>query len=149
MKFAITINKPCSRGAQSPRLPGTPAERRGYSGCGGFTLAELLAALMFMAIVVPVAVEALRIAGLAGEVAARKTVAARVAERALNESLVTGNWNQSQQSGSVTEDGVEYRWTLRNERWPQDEMQLLTTEVRFNAQDKEQSVKLSTLVDSQ
>ena len=115
----------------------------------GFTLAELLAALMFMAIVVPVAVEALRIAGLVGEVAARKAVAVRVAERTLNESLVTGNWNQAQQNGATTENGVEYRWTLRNERWPEDVMQLLTAEVRFNAQDREQSVRLSTLVNSQ
>jgi len=122
----------------------TPIHRR-----DGFTLAELLAALMFMAIVVPVAVEALRIAGLVGEVAARKAVAVRVAERMLNESLVTGNWNQAQQNGAATENGVEYRWTLRNERWPEDAMQLLTAEVRFNAQDREQSVRLSTLVNSQ
>ncbi|MBM3860106.1 MAG: hypothetical protein FJ395_10690 [Verrucomicrobia bacterium] len=114
----------------------------------GFTLAELLAALMFLAIVVPVSVGALRIAGLAGEVAARKAVAARVAERVLNESLVMGNWNRSQQSGAITENGVEYRWTLLNERWPVDEMQLLTAEVSFNAQDREQSVRLSTLVNS-
>lgn len=126
----------------------TSIHKRDVRNCGGFTLAELLAALMFLAIVVPVSVGALRIASLAGEVAARKAVAARVAERVLNESLVMGDWNRSQQSGAITENGVEYRWTLLNERWPVDEMQLLTAEVSFNAQDREQSVRLSTLVNS-
>ena len=38
----------------------------------GFTLAEVLAALVFMAILIPVALEGLSIASRAGEVAARK-----------------------------------------------------------------------------
>ena len=45
-----------------------------------FTLAEVLAALLFMAIVIPAAIEGLHIASLAGTVAARKGEAARVAQ---------------------------------------------------------------------
>src|SRR5215469_14289664 len=58
-----------------------------------FTLAEVLAAMLFLAIVIPAALEALHVAGLAGEVAARKGAAARLADRLLNESIVTTNWN--------------------------------------------------------
>src|SRR5216684_819976 len=58
-----------------------------------FTLAEVLAALLFMAIVIPVALEGMHVASRAGSVAVRKREAARVAERILNESLVTTNWN--------------------------------------------------------
>ena len=43
-----------------------------------FTLAEVLAAMLFLAIVIPAAVEALHVASLAGEVAARKGAAARI-----------------------------------------------------------------------
>jgi type II secretory pathway pseudopilin PulG len=114
-----------------------------------FTLAEVLAALMFMAIVIPVVVQALTTAALAGEIAVRKGVAARVADRILNESIVTMNANQSAQNGTVTEGALEFRWTLSTEKWPQDSMQLLTAEVKFSAQGKEYSVKLSTLADSQ
>jgi type II secretory pathway pseudopilin PulG len=114
-----------------------------------FTLAEVLAALLFMAIVIPVAVQALTTAALAGEIAVRKGVAARVADRILNESIVTMNANQSAQNGTVTEGALEFRWTLSTEKWPQDSMQLLTAEVKFSAQGKEYSVKLSTLADSQ
>lgn len=119
---------------------------------GGFTLAEVLAALLFMAIVVPVAMEGLHIASLAGAVAERKGEAARIAERVLNESLITTNWNQSMQSGSTIEGQREFRWTLRSDPWNQDPaqsvMRQLSVEVHFTAQNKEYSVKLSTLVDT-
>jgi type II secretory pathway pseudopilin PulG len=118
----------------------------------GFTLAEVLAALLFMAIVVPVAMEGLHIASLAGAVAQRKGEAARIAQRVLNESLVTTNWSQSLQSGTTIEGQRQFRWTLRSAPWSQDPAQSvlrqLSVEVTFTAQNREYAVKLSTLVDS-
>jgi len=113
-----------------------------------FTLAEVLAALVFMAIVIPVAMQGLSIASRAGAVAERKREAARVAERLLNESVVTTNWNQSTQSGVVQELDREYRWKLRSERWTESTMQLLSVEVTFPVQGKDYAVQLSTLVES-
>lgn len=113
-----------------------------------FTLAEVLAAMMFMAIVIPVVVEALHIASVSGEVAVRKAEAARVADRILNESIVTTNWNQSA-AGKVTENGREFRWTLRTEYWsPDSAMQLLTAEVEFSAQGRTYSVRMNTLANA-
>src|SRR2546423_5780871 len=86
----------------------------------GFTLAEVLAALLFMAIVIPVAVQGLRIANLAGEVAVRKGEAARVAERVLNESLITTNWNKSSLSGRLAEGRHQFGWSVRNDPWTQE-----------------------------
>jgi hypothetical protein len=117
-----------------------------------FTLAEVLAALLFMAIVVPVAMEGLHIASLAGAVAQRKGEAARIAQRVLNESLVTTNWSQSMQSGTTIEGQRQFHWTLRSDSWTQDPAQnvlrQLSVDVTFTAQNREYSVKLSTLVDS-
>jgi type II secretory pathway pseudopilin PulG len=117
-----------------------------------FTLAEVLAALMFMAIVIPVAIEALHIASLAGAVAERKGEAARVAQRILDESLVMTNWNQSVQSGSTTEDQRQFRWTLRNDAWNEDpnqtEIRQLSVEVVFTAQNRDYTVRMTTLVDN-
>ena len=115
----------------------------------GFTLVEVLAALLFLAIVIPTAVEALHVATLSGEVAIRKGAAARVADRVLNESIVMTNWNTGTQSGTVTEGVEDYNWTLTSQTWPQDSMQLLTVEVHYPAQGKDYSVKLSTLADPQ
>ena len=118
----------------------------------GFTLAEVLAALLFMAIVVPVAMEGLHLASLAGSVAQRKSEAARIAQRVLNESLITTNWNQSVQSGTTLQGQREFHWTLRSDPWNQDPAQnvlrQLSVEVMFTAQTRQYSVKLATLVDS-
>jgi type II secretory pathway pseudopilin PulG len=119
---------------------------------GGFTLAEVLAAMLFMAVVIPVALEGLSIASRAGEVAVRKGEAALVAERVLNECLVATNWNQAVQSGTVRQGIRDFRWTLRNEPWNEDftrpEMRLLSVEVIFTAQGRDCVARLSTLVDS-
>ena len=115
----------------------------------GFTLAEVLAALLFMAIVIPVAVQGLRVASLAGTVADRKTQATRVAERIINETLVTTNWSKSVQNGTMTDGDREFRWTLRNETWSQDgnlyAPKLLTVVVSYSVQSLDYSVRLSTL----
>jgi type II secretory pathway pseudopilin PulG len=117
-----------------------------------FTLAEVLAALVFMAILIPVALEGLSIASRAGEVAARKSEAALVAERVLNESVVTTHWSATVQNGTVRQGIRDFRWTLRNDPWDKDPNQtairLLSVEVIFPAQGRDYSVRMSTLVDS-
>ena len=125
---------------------GTPTNKNRVAA---FTLAEVLAALLFLAIVIPTAVEALHIASLAGEVAARKGAAARVADRILNESLVTTNWSGGMQSGTVTEGILDFKWKLTSQNWPADSMELLTAEVTYSAQGKDYTVRLSTLANSQ
>ena len=130
--------------------------RLGQAGAGrhtaAFTLAEVLAALLFMAIVIPAAVEGLHIASRAGTVAERKGEAARVAQRLLTESLVTTNWNQSVLSGTLVEGRRQFRWTMHNDPWNRDPNQnvirQLSVEVIFTAQNRDYSVRLSTLVDS-
>jgi type II secretory pathway pseudopilin PulG len=130
----------------------TNRSRSSLAQSRAFTLAEVLAALLFMAIVVPVAVEGLHIASLAGAVAERKGEAARVAQRLLEESLVTTNWNQAVQRGDITEGQRQFRWTLRSDPWNQDPnqnvMQQVSVEVFFTAQNREYSVRMSTLVNS-
>jgi type II secretory pathway component PulJ len=118
----------------------------------GFTLAEVLAALLFMAIVIPAAIEGMHVASLAGTVAARKGEAARVAQRLLAENLVSTNWNQSVQGGTLTEGQREFNYTIHSDPWNQDPSQnvilQLTVEVKFTAQNRDYSVRMSTLVDS-
>jgi type II secretory pathway pseudopilin PulG len=160
MKFGIPTNKnflaPYSWERRRPAgesqgfAPGnTPARRWRsqvlHSRESAFTLAEVLAALLFLAIVIPAAVEALHLASLAGVVAARKGAAARVADRILSESLVLTNWNTGTQNGTVTEGAQEFRWTLTSQNWPVDAMELITAEVKYSAQGRDYSVKLCTL----
>ena len=116
-----------------------------------FTLAEALAALTFMAILIPVALEGLHLASRAGEVAARKSEAVLVAESVLTENVIGTNYTQSTQNGTTRQGLHDFRWTLRNEPWNQDatlsKMRLLSVDVIYLAQGRDYSVHLSTLVD--
>jgi type II secretory pathway pseudopilin PulG len=112
----------------------------------GFTLTEVLAALVFMSIVIPVAIMGLRTASLAGVVAQRKVLAARVAERLINETVVTRQWTQSVRKGTVFEGPYQFQWYLHNELWKRDSMRQITAQVDFTAQGSVYSVVLTTLV---
>jgi len=101
-----------------------------------------------MAIVIPVAVEGLRIANRAGQVALRKDVASRVADRVLNELLVTDQAQSGSRNGVVQEGFQEYRWSVRVEPWSEDAMRLVNVEVVFPVQGQDYDVHLSTLISS-
>ena len=111
----------------------------------GFTLAEVLAALVFMAIVIPVAVQGLQIASRAGEMGIRKAAAARVANRLLNEMVVAQQSGASPR-GTHQEGALTYQWQVRNEPWPMDSMRRLTINVTYSVQGSDYDLELSTLV---
>jgi len=71
-----------------------------------FTLAEVLAALMFMAIVIPVALEGMHVAALAGAVAQRKGEAARVAQRIL--ALTAAIWHNDNIGATTRRSLIAY-----------------------------------------
>ncbi len=144
-QWRVTGDRNASVARRGNSCPPSPVPRR----VSAFTLAEVLAAMLFLAIVIPVAVEALHVSSLAGEVAARKGAAARIADRILNESLVTTNWTGSAQSGVMSEGALDFDWTLTPETWPKDSMEMLTVKVDFQAQGRPYSVSLSTLANSQ
>src|SRR5688572_22629488 len=103
----------------------------------GFTLVEVLAALVFMGILLPVTMEAVRVASRAGQVGERKAAATRVAERVLNELIVTNGLKQTSGSGQIEERQRSYKWTLRSEPWREDQMELVTITVTYEVQGKD------------
>ena len=128
-----------------PSIHSLPAVKRGPAA---FTLIEVLAALTLMAIVIPVAVDGMRLSNLAGQVGQRKAVAGRIAERVLNESIVTGQLRGATQNGVVREGAQQYQWAIRSEPWSQDAMRLVTVQVTYPVQGRDYEVRLSTLVDN-
>jgi len=115
----------------------------------GFTFVEILAAMLFMAIVIPVTVEGIMIANRAGVAAERKRVAAGLADMLLTEKVVTEEWRDGEQQGDFGEDWPEYNWVLRNETWEEEGMRLISVEVQFLVQGRDYSVSLSTLVEEE
>ena len=113
----------------------------------GFTFAETLAAMLFMAIVVPVMVQGMTVASRAGLVAERQREAVELADRLLTELVLTGDWRDSESEGDFGEDWPGYRWVLSDREWEEDTMLVVSVEVFFKVRGREHSLELTTLVD--
>jgi type II secretory pathway pseudopilin PulG len=107
----------------------------------------VLAAMLVMAIVIPVALQGVSIANRAAMLGQRKAAAMRVAERMLNELFITGQLNQSTASGSVTEGDTTFPWTMQTTTWPLDAMTEVTVNVTFTVQGNNYNISASTLFD--
>ncbi len=145
----------------------TPRPSAAKSPAGAFTLAEVLVALGFIAIITPVVVSGLKLASVAGEVSQRKALAMRLAERVMNETIVTGQWNATGQTITEQAGSLPLRYTIRNEPWTAlgnitavntanginqsyvnaNNLHLLSVDVSFPAQGQTYTVHLSTVVD--
>jgi type II secretory pathway pseudopilin PulG len=112
-----------------------------------FTLVELLAAMAFMAVLLPVVMRGIAIANRAGQVAQRKAIAARIADRVLAEYVVNSQASRSAQRGVVEEGPYEFRWNISVEGWRDDNnMRVATAEVTYPVQGRDYSVATSTLI---
>ncbi len=116
-------------------------------GVGGFTLAEILAALLFMAIVIPVAMQGVSVASRAGILGQRKAAAMRIAERVLDETIATGGDVTAAANGTITDGEFSYPWTLKSDQWPEGSMTQLTVTVTFELQGNQFDIRASTIVD--
>ena len=117
------------------------------SSAAGFTLAEVLAALALLAIVVPVAMEGVSLASRAGALGQRQAAAARVAERVLGEYVATGRTETGAETGSAVEGGLTYTWRLERTPWAADPLEEVTVQVTFDVQGQPRNLSLSTLLD--
>ncbi len=114
----------------------------------GFTFPQVLAAMIFLGIVLPTAIQGILTAARAGEVAERKRTAAALADPMLTGLIVTGDWIESADEGDFGEDWPGYRWELAAEPWEEDIVYQVDLCVFYMAQGKEYSVTLSTLVEN-
>ncbi len=128
----------------------------------GFTLVEILASLLFLAIAVPAIVGALGVASRASEIAERSSVAGNLAENKLNELLIGDAWQSvAQPGGDFGTDYPNYHWRMATQTWAGNTTNTGTTsasalgastltelsiEVFYPVQGSEHSVRLTTLV---
>src|SRR5688500_7916809 len=87
---------------------------------GAFTLADVLAALLFMAILIPVTMHGVSVASRAGILGQRKATAMRIAERVLDEQILSGQMATATPYGSIVEGDTNYAWTMKSDPWPED-----------------------------
>jgi hypothetical protein len=99
-----------------------------------------------MAIVIPIALQALSVSARAGDIAARRPMAERLAEQLLNEAIVNRKTNVGVNKGTREQEGVSFEWVVKTDIWSRESMRLLTAEVSYRVQGREHSAALSTLV---
>jgi prepilin-type N-terminal cleavage/methylation domain-containing protein len=131
---------------KSSPTPRTEARR----GAPGFTLVEVLAALLMMAIIIPISLQGMTIISRAAVMGQRKAAAMRVAERVLNEQLAVVTQGQAiptTGSGTESEGGMDYSWNMTTTVWPQDTMTQMTVRITFTSQGHSYDMSLSTLYD--
>jgi type II secretory pathway pseudopilin PulG len=113
-----------------------------------FTLVEVLAAMFFLAILIPTVLNALTLSNRASVIAERTDIAAQLAENKLNELLIdtTTNSSSGDTRGDFGDDWPGYRWELTRTNWDSSSsMTELDISVYFTVQGREHSVRLSTL----
>lgn len=115
----------------------------------GFTLIEVLACLLFIAITLPVATNAILTANRLGALAVRTRQAVQQGDAILNQLIATGEWQDGVTSGDFGEEWPDTTWELFVETWAEESVisvTQLTLEVTFYSQDQEHVVELVTLV---
>jgi len=109
-----------------------------------FTLIEVLATLVLLGIILPVAMRGISMA-LAASSHARHTAEATVlAQAKLNDLLIEGTWTQSNVSGDFAPDHPEYHWVCQSEQRDYS-LDQVTVTVTWNERGQERSLNLSTL----
>jgi prepilin-type N-terminal cleavage/methylation domain-containing protein len=113
----------------------------------GFTLVEILATFVLMAIILPVAMSGISMAAKLASQAKHRVEAASLAQQKLNELVLSGDYENGDQEGEVSGDTTLYLWRLDVLDWEEeDAMQQLDLSVTWEtAGGGENTVTLSTL----
>jgi general secretion pathway protein I len=132
---------------------------RKNAGRRGFTLVEVLAALVLLAIVLPAAMRGATLASAAASKAQKRTTAVGLASSRLQELLATGQYESGNLSGDFADYGQQfqsYRWDAQLSNWNQtgfnvqdlgtQTLQQLDLRVSWRGRDGDQSLTLTTLV---
>jgi general secretion pathway protein I len=115
----------------------------------GFTLIEVLVAMLLIAIVIPAVMRGISTATGMATVTRMRTEAAGLAQSKLGEIIATGDWQNGALSGNFGSDWPDYRWEASTQPWPGDTTgaNLTQVDVRviFNVRGHEQTVTLSSM----
>ncbi|HUT29280.1 MAG TPA: type II secretion system protein [Sedimentisphaerales bacterium] len=112
----------------------------------GFTFIELLASVVLIAVIMPVAMAGISLCtSLAGQ-SRRQIEAATLAKAKLTELVVSRNWESGDKSGDFGVDRPDYRWAAEVAEWTDPTVRRLDLTVFWQSRNRQRSVTLSTLV---
>ena len=112
----------------------------------GFTLIEVLATLMLVAIVLPVVMNGLSLCLATAGHARSQTEASSLAQTKLTELLMSTDLPHAALSGDFGSDWPGYRWTAQVAGWEGTTLRQVDVTVTWKQRGKERAVTLTTLM---
>jgi len=116
----------------------------------GFTLIEVLCALILMAIVLPTMLRGISLLDRAADLARHRTEAAGLAQTELATIVSSNSWSTGNQTGDFSPDWPGYTWSSSVAPWSGDTegagIQEIDLTVNWTWHNQPESVVLSTLV---
>lgn len=113
----------------------------------GFTLIEILAALLLVGLVLPAVMKGVSLTSLLVSDSDRRYEAMDLAEGKLNEILLEASWQSSaSQTGRFDDDFEDYEWTADVSSWTESDVQELNVYVYWQQRNRQRYVQLTTLV---
>lgn len=118
------------------------------STAGGFTLVEILATFVLIAIILPVAMHGISLAAKLASQARHRVEAGTLARQTLNDLVLSGDWAEGNREGEVSGDTTAYSWRLDVLDWEEeDAVKQLDLSVAWeDSGGEDNTVVLSTLV---
>lgn len=113
---------------------------------GGFTFIELLATVVLIAVIMPVAMRSIGLCTRLGGLSRRQIEAASLAEMKMTELTVTGDWENGSQHGSFGGDWPGYEWKVAVTNWTDTSVRQFDLTVLWESMGRQREVTLSTLV---
>jgi prepilin-type N-terminal cleavage/methylation domain-containing protein len=122
---------------------------RTVEGChrfGGFTFIELLATIVLIGIIMPVAMRSIGLCTRLGGQSRRQIEAASLARTKLTELTSSQDWQTGEKRGDFGSDWPGYQWTAAVSNWTDSVVSQLDLTVTWQSQGQQRSLTLSTLV---
>jgi len=114
--------------------------------CHGFTLIEVLVAVVIVGVVLPIAMRGISLATTVANLTHQRATAATLARQKLDELVTTKDYKSSALEGDYGDDAPEFAWHVTLDDWSDSTLSLLTVRVTWTWRYAEQSVSMSTLV---
>ncbi len=113
----------------------------------GFTLMEILAALLLIGLVLPVVMKGISIVSILASDSDHKYEALDLAETKLAEVLLEESWQtSSSQTGQFDDEYEDYEWVVDTSDWDQADVKQVDIFVYWQQRNRQREIQLSTLV---